>query len=87
MLFYRGKVRQFISFLFYHRYFMNARRLLVTCLALIVVSIMMVPASAYFGIMHGSASTVSTLALMGAIAAAFLTMGEEINRQKDNINK
>jgi hypothetical protein len=64
---------------------MNARRLLVTCLALILASIMISPASAYFGVMHSSASSLSALALLGGIAAAFLTMREELNRQKDSL--
>jgi hypothetical protein len=46
---------------------------------------MISPASAYFGVMHSSASGISALALMGGMAAAFLTMREELNSQKDSL--
>jgi len=67
--------------------FMSARTLLLLCLALIVASITIVPASAHLGVIHNSAPALSTLALLGGIAAAFLTMGAEMNRQNSAGNK
>jgi hypothetical protein len=63
---------------------MNARGLLFTCLALIVGSIVLVPESVQFGMGSDLASTLSSLSLLGGIAAAFLTVKAEAEavRQK-----
>jgi hypothetical protein len=56
---------------------MNARGLLFTCLALVVGSIVLVPGSVQFGLGGDLASTMSSLSLLGGIAAAFLTVRAE----------
>jgi hypothetical protein len=56
---------------------MNARGLLFTCLALIVGSIVLVPESVQFGLGSSLASVLSSLTLLGGIAAAFLTVKAE----------
>jgi hypothetical protein len=56
---------------------MNARKLLFTCLALVMSSIVVEPASALLGVRCGATSTLSSLALLGGIVAAFLTVKVE----------
>lgn len=56
---------------------MNARGLLFACLALVMGSIVVVPASAFLGIKGNASSTLSSLAMLGGIVAAFLTVKEE----------
>lgn len=56
---------------------MNARELLFACLALVMGSIVVVPASAFLGVQSDTASTLSSLALLGGIVAAFLTVKVE----------
>ncbi len=57
--------------------FMNARELLFACLALVMGSIVVEPASAFLGVQCGTTSTLSSLALLGGIVAAFLTVKVE----------
>ena len=56
---------------------MDARELLFACLALVTGSIVVVPASAYLGVKGNTAYTLSSLAMLGGIAAAFLTVKAE----------
>jgi uncharacterized membrane protein len=49
-------------------------------MVLIMNGTLVVPALASFGVIH-SAAALSTLAVLGGIVAAFLTMNAEINRQ------
>gem|GEM_PF-6626142 len=56
---------------------MNARGLLIGCIALIMGSIVLVPASAHFGVHNDTASVMSSLTLLGSMAAAYMTVGEE----------
>lgn len=58
---------------------MNARELLFACLALVVGSIVLAPVSAQLGIRGDTASALSSLSLLGGIAAAFLTVKKEID--------
>ncbi len=57
--------------------FMNARELLFACLALVTGSIVVVPALAFLGVKGNLASTLSSLAMLGGIMAAFLTVKVE----------
>jgi len=50
---------------------------LFACLALITGSIVVIPASAVIGVRGDAASMLSSIALLGGIVAAFLTVNEE----------
>lgn len=62
---------------------MNARGLLFTCLALITGSIVLLPMSAHLGVSGSTASTLSSLSLLGGIGAAFLTVKKEMESEHD----
>jgi hypothetical protein len=63
--------------MFYVELFMNATELLFACLALVMGSIVVEPASAFLGVHCGVTSTLSALSLLGGIVAAFLTVKVE----------
>ncbi len=63
---------------------MNARGLLFTCLALITGSILLVPAAARMGLSGNMASMMSSLSLLGGICAAFLTVSEDKEIERDH---
>ncbi len=56
---------------------MNARGLLFACLALIVGSIVVVPASASLGVAGNAVSILSSAAMLGGIVMAFWTVKVE----------
>jgi len=56
---------------------MDARKLLFTCLALVMSSIVIIPASAYFGVKGNAAPVLSSIAMLGGIVTAFLTVKAE----------
>ncbi len=56
---------------------MNARGLLFACLALILGSIVVIPALAFLGVKGSAASALSSMAMLGGIVTAFLTVNEE----------
>jgi hypothetical protein len=56
---------------------MNARRLLIACLALIVGSIVVIPASALVGVNGNAVSVLSSAAMLGGILTAFWTVKVE----------
>lgn len=63
--------------MFHDELYMNARELLFVCLALVIGSIVVVPASAFLGVKGNMASALSSLAMLGGIVTAFLTVKEE----------
>jgi hypothetical protein len=63
--------------MFHDERFMNARKLLFACLVLVIGSIVVVPVSAFLGVKGNGASTLSSLAMLGGIVAAFLTVKVE----------
>jgi len=63
--------------MFHDERFMNARELLFACLALVTGSIVVVPASAFLGVKGNAASILSSLAMLGGIVAAFMTVKVE----------
>jgi hypothetical protein len=62
---------------------MNARGLLFACLALIIGSIVLIPASVHLGLGSDTASTLSSLSLLGGIGTAFMTVKAEIDEEKE----
>lgn len=64
---------------------MNARELLIICLALVAGSIMLAPVSADLGLRGDVPSMLSSLSLLGGIAAAYMTISEEMGAGKDPI--
>jgi hypothetical protein len=56
---------------------MNAKGLLFACLALVMGSIVLVPASALFGVKGNTASMLSSLSMLGGIVTAFWTVKVE----------
>lgn len=64
---------------------MNARGLLFACLALIMGSIVLIPMSIHMGISGNTASTLSSISLIGGIGAAFLTVKKEMEDEHDRV--
>ncbi len=63
--------------MFHDERFMNARELLIACLALVMGSIVVVPALGFVGMKGNIASTLSSLSMLGGIVTAFLTVKAE----------
>lgn len=60
---------------------MNARGLLFACLALVMGSIVLVPASTLLGVKGNTASLLSSVSMLGGIVTAFWTVKVELDAE------
>ncbi|WP_158308870.1 hypothetical protein [Methanocella arvoryzae] len=62
---------------------MKARHLLTACIALITVSVFVVPGTVYAGIDRGLATELSTILLLAGIFSAILTVEQDAKEGRE----